>query len=309
MRDLEQIFATINIGMVVIDHQLTVLRWNRWMEIHSGIKANDIVGKPITEKYPTLNSSSFSRIVMSVFTFGNYAYYSQKLHKYLFAMKNPHASSVTFPEMQQHCTFGPIRNEQQEIESVFISVQDVTEYVAYEQKLIRMAKIDSLTGAYNRRYLDRRLGEEINRSLRHGNVLGLLIIDVDHFKTINDTRGHLCGDYALRRMVEILHETIRTIDILGRYGGEEFCCILPETNLERATILAERCREKVANCQFTCTETTFNLTISIGVTELSCGDTLESLIKRADEALYLAKHRGRNQIACSPAPSPPKAQP
>lgn len=304
MRDLEQLFSTINLGLVVIDQQFTVLRWNRWMELHSGISADEIVGSHLTEQFPDLISNSFSRIALSVFTFGNYAYFSQKLHKFLFRMKNPHASAGSMPEMQQHCTIGPLRNDNNEIEAIFITVQDVTEYVAYEQKLIRMAKIDSLTGAYNRRYLDRRLTEEINRSQRHGNTLSLMLIDVDHFKSVNDTRGHLCGDYALRHLVKLLHDTIRTTDILGRYGGEEFVAVLPETTLEQAAILGQRCRELVAASSFDCTESSFTLTISIGITELSPSESLEGLIQRADEALYLAKHRGRNRVVCLPSPAP-----
>lgn len=300
MRDLEQIFGTINLGLVVLDAQLTVQRWNRWMELHSAIPTSAIIGRPITDFYPSLTSTSFSRVIKSVFAFGNYAYFSQKLHKFLFPMKNPHTSIAQLANMQQHCTIGPIRNDQQQIEAIFITVQDVTEYVSYEHKLIRMAKTDALTGAYNRRYLDRRLAEEIDRSRRHGNPLSLMILDIDHFKDVNDSRGHVCGDYALRKLVELLSETIRSTDILGRYGGEEFCCILPETALQQTVVLAERCCKLVAASNFACSEAPFKLTISIGVTELTDGDNLDLLVKRADEALYLAKHRGRNRVVYNP---------
>ncbi len=303
MNEYRQIFDTINLGLVVLDRQLNVTAWNRWMELHSGIRSEKVIDQPVCNLFPSLCDSSFNRIVKSVFAFGSYASYSQKLHKYLIPMKNPHGSSTLFPQMQQNCTFGPIRNENKEIIAVYISVQDVTDFVVYEQKLIRMAKIDSLTGIYNRRYLDSRLTEEIERSRRHGNPLSVLMMDIDHFKKINDTQGHLCGDYALRKISELLQELVRTSDILGRYGGEEFCCVLPETTFEQAVVLAERCREQIAASPFSCTDQQSRATISIGVTGMHRDDTLDSIIKRADDALYQAKHDGRNRVCSYPVPS------
>ena len=298
MSEFRQIFDTISMGLVVLDRNLIVTGWNRWMELHSGIPATDVVGRTITDLYPALSEGSFHRIVKSVFAFGNYASYSQKLHKHLFPMKNPHGSSVQLPLMQQNCTFGPIRDEHRTISAVYITVQDVTDFVVYEQKLIQMAKVDSLTGVYNRRYLDTRLMEEIERSRRHGNPLSVFILDVDHFKRINDTYGHICGDYTLRNMSELLQKLVRTSDVLGRYGGEEFCCILPETSFDQAMILAERCREQVASTPLSCTDQELRITVSIGVAAQHRSDSLEQLIKRADDALYEAKRTGRNRV-CS----------
>lgn len=305
MNEYQQIFNTISLGLVVLDRELNVTAWNRWMELHSGMPAEKVIRQPVCDLFPDLCDNSFIRIVKSVFAFGNYASYSQKLHKYLFPMKNPHGSSTIFPRMQQNCTFGPLRNDSKEITAVYISVQDVTDFVMYEHKLIQMAKIDSLTGIYNRRYLDSRLAEEIERSRRHGNPLSILLLDIDHFKMINDTHGHLCGDYALRKISELLQELVRTSDILGRYGGEEFCCILPETSFEQAIVLAERCREQVAASPLSCTDQQTSVTISIGVTAMHRNDTLDSIIKRADDALYQAKREGRNRVCSCPAPSEP----
>ncbi|SJZ33839.1 PAS domain S-box-containing protein/diguanylate cyclase (GGDEF) domain-containing protein [Trichlorobacter thiogenes] len=305
MNEYQQIFNTINLGLVVLDRELNVTAWNRWMELHSGMPAEKVIGQPVCDLFPALCDNSFIRIVKSVFAFGNYASYSQKLHKYLFPMKNPHGSSAVFPRMQQNCTFGPIRNDNKEIIAVYISVQDVTDFVMYEHKLIQMAKIDGLTGIYNRRYLDSRLTEEIERSRRHGNPLSILLLDIDHFKKINDTHGHLCGDYALRKISELLQELVRTSDILGRYGGEEFLCILPETSHEQAVVLAERCREQIATKPLACEDHQARITISIGVTGQHRDDTLDSIKKRADDALYQAKREGRNRVCSCPAASEP----
>ncbi len=135
MLDNKQIFETINTGLVVLNQDHTVCGWNRWMEHHSGISEEAIVGKPLLEFYPNLSEPKYKRFIKSVFAFGNYAYFSQKLHRYLFAMKNPYTSADILPEMQQSCTAGPIRNELGEIRNIFITVQDVTENVASEMRL------------------------------------------------------------------------------------------------------------------------------------------------------------------------------
>jgi len=303
MHEYRQIFETINLGLVILDRDLKVTGWNRWMELHSGINTADVVGCQVCETFPDLSRSSFLRIVKGVLTFGNYASYSQKLHKFLFAMKNPHGSHGQLPLMQQNCTVGPLRNEQREIVGVYITVQDVTDFVIYEEKLATMAKTDGLTGIYNRRYLDQRLQEELDRSQRHDSPLSLLLLDIDHFKSINDTYGHLCGDYALRGIAAELRQSLRRIDILGRYGGEEFCCILPETPLEQAHNLAERCRAQIADTPFNCFDQQLKVTASIGVAGQLPDDTVDSLIKRADAALYQAKYQGRNRVCCLSTPS------
>ncbi len=145
MRESAQIFETINTGLVVLNHDLTVRAWNRWMEHHSGITEKEIVGKSILEFYPNLSEPKYRRFIKSVFVFGNYAYFSQKLHRYLFAMKNPHLSVDILPFMQQSCTAGPLRSETGEIEGIFIAVQDVTENVAVEILLKR--KVEQLEEA------------------------------------------------------------------------------------------------------------------------------------------------------------------
>lgn len=295
-----QIFETTNQGLVMLDQNLTVTDWNRWMEMHSSIRADEITGRNLYEVFPDLqNKPAFTRSIKCCLSFGAFGYFSQKLHGYIFPMRNPHSNVAQFPMMQQHCTIGPLRDENDQINSLFISVQDVTEFVLYEQRLIEMTRVDSLTGLYNRRYLTQRIDEEIERSRRHGNPLCLILLDIDHFKQINDTQGHLCGDQALRILASTLKETLRKSDIPGRFGGEEFICILPETTLEHAYQLAERCRKKIADLPITYNDTTFSITFSAGLSEMQVTDTFDSLIKRADDAMYLAKQAGRNRCLCA----------
>lgn len=297
MFDNLQIFETIDIGLIVLDRELNVIAWNRWMEIHSGISAAEIIDTPIIKSYPNLGEPKYQRLFKSVLSFGSYACFSQKLHHYLIPLKNPHSTTVQLPFMQQSCKANPLRGLDGTITGLFIAVHDVTEYTMYENKLLEMTRIDALTRLYNRSHLEKRLAEELERSRRFGNALSVIMIDVDHFKDVNDTWGHLCGDRTLRRVAEIMQEVVRSIDVAGRYGGEEFCCLLPETGFDNACILAERIRSAVAAEPFACGNVQYQITISLGVAEY--GDrvtTLESLIGLADAALYQAKHEGRNRV-------------
>lgn len=296
MLDNAQIVDTIDIGLIVLDRDLVVRGWNRWMELHSGIPAEGIVGTPITGHYANLAGQKYSRLFKSVLTFGSYACFSQKLHQYLIPLKNPHPSVELMPFMQQSCSAAPLRDPSGTISGLFISVHDVTEYAIYENKLLEMTKVDALTRLFNRSHLDKRLSEELERTRRFGNPFSIIMIDIDYFKKINDTMGHLCGDNALRQLASILQQMVRTVDVVGRYGGEEFCCLLPETSAANAVILAERLRVKVAETVFTYGTEQFSFTISLGVAEYGDSNTLELLVGQADAALYRAKREGRNKV-------------
>lgn len=299
MHEHDQIFENINLGLMILDRDLTVTAWNRWMELHSSISLKEISGRSILEFYPHLAQSKYSLFFKSVLSFGNYAFFSQKLHKYLIPMTNPHHSARQLPFMQQNCTAGPIRDEQGTIVSIYITVQDVTEYVVYERKLIEMGRLDPLTRLFNRSHLEQCLIEDMKRCQRFGTALSVIMVDIDSFKSINDTFGHLCGDRVIRQISSLLKETVRQIDIVGRYGGEEFCCILPETNAESACVLAERLREAVEQAELGFEAESLRLTISLGIAEYGAAcDTLETLIKAADDALYMSKRSGRNMVTC-----------
>jgi two-component system cell cycle response regulator len=159
-----------------------------------------------------------------------------------------------------------------------------------------MAITDGLTNLSNRKQLDNLLSEEIPRAQRHGRDLALLMFDIDHFKTINDTYGHLTGDSVLRGLSSILQKRLRPNDKLGRYGGEEFCAILPETSLPSAARIAEELRAMVAAHSFNAEGKEIRVTVSIGAACLIPNMTTEQLYKGADEKLYQAKRTGRNKV-------------
>jgi len=164
-------------------------------------------------------------------------------------------------------------------------------------QLEELSITDSLTGLYNRHHLMETLAGEVARCRRHNRAFTLLIMDIDHFKSYNDTYGHLAGDEVLRRTGVLLKESIRSCDYAARYGGEEFILILPETEAEGGVETAERIRNQIAEKDMGADGDPLKVTISAGVASFPRdGDDPHSLIKRADAALYEAKRRGRNRV-------------
>lgn len=164
--------------------------------------------------------------------------------------------------------------------------------ITAKKELEKFASIDKLTGIYNRRMLDSFLQKEIEVSKRHKDNLSLIIIDIDFFKLVNDTYGHLVGDNVLKQLSKIISQNIRISDIFGRYGGEEFLIICTKTSENNAFVLAEKLRKEIENFKF---DRVGYKTISLGISSLTNNDDIELLFKKADEALYKAKNSGRNK--------------
>lgn len=176
---------------------------------------------------------------------------------------------------------------------------DITEHELLKEQLEQQANHDYLTGLYNRRHFLEQGKHELIRAQRHNTPLSLLMLDIDHFKSINDTYGHKAGDIALQQLSNFLRHTLRTIDILGRLGGEEFGVLLPETTLHQAIEIAERLRTLVAASplEFDNGTPPQHYTVSIGITTLNDeASGLESMLSKADRALYQAKGGGRNKV-------------
>ena len=168
--------------------------------------------------------------------------------------------------------------------------------LAYQSRIVEMIHIDDLTGLLTKRSLYRALEKELIRAERYRHPLAVLMMDLDHFKRINDTHGHLVGSHCLAEVGKIIRESTRTVDVNGRYGGEEFISFLPETDSRDAFMVAERIREAIGTRWFRYDATLYQVRISIGI---SCfpenGSDIESLVKGADTALYRAKSQGRNR--------------
>ncbi len=161
-----------------------------------------------------------------------------------------------------------------------------------------MANFDTLTSLYNRRYFDERLGLETQKSFYAGTSLSLVMVDIDHFKKVNDTFGHTEGDKVLREISTLLKNSVRRKDTVARYGGEEFIVILPEAGLEESSMIAERIRRLVENTPFDVGNARINLTVSLGISNFPSHRprSKEELVRMADQALYDAKRGGRNRL-------------
>lgn len=176
---------------------------------------------------------------------------------------------------------------------------DIAELKAQVASLNDRVRTDFLTGLYNRQQLLISLEQELERTARSHQATCLIMLDVDHFKSINDTHGHIAGDHVLKQLAKIINETIRKIDVACRFGGEEFAIVLPSSASLTGVQVAERLRKVVEETPFTIDKTeTINITISLGVHSYlhTYNYPVEEFIKRTDEQLYLAKKQGRNKV-------------
>ncbi|MDH3495831.1 MAG: diguanylate cyclase [Gemmatimonadota bacterium] len=175
---------------------------------------------------------------------------------------------------------------------------DLESAITDRERYLELAQTDALTGCANRRGLFERMESELERVKRYGQTLAVLLVDLDNFKDVNDGRGHAAGDTVLRGVGELLRKEARAVDIVGRYGGDEFVLGLPETTFDGAVVFAERLRVRLAEHDFAESGDPLYVTASIGVSAMpeSGVDTVEGLIARADVAMYSAKNAGRNQV-------------
>ena len=265
------------------------------------IPANQIIGHLLFDHFPHLNNPGFLRSLRYVINFGNYYFFSQKLHHYLFPFKPVSSLADDIDYMQQSCNMGQLIDEETSTRYVYITVYDVTEIVVYEKNLVEMNTRDSLTGIYNRKALNNYLQNELRRYKRGLRPFSLMMFDIDFFKKINDTHGHLCGDFVLKSLASFVSSNIRSTDILARYGGEEFVCLLPETDIENATYLAETLRTAVSKNASVFQDTTVELTISVGVTAMQPDiESTEVLVRKADEGPLRSQKNGQKQGSLHP---------
>ena len=170
------------------------------------------------------------------------------------------------------------------------------------QERLRMLGItDALTGAYNRRHMDREVGEAVERHKRYGTNASLLLVDIDHFKRINDEAGHGVGDRVLKEMADLMQRSLRKLDLVFRIGGEEFLVLLPDINQAGAAEVAEKLRREVASAQLVPGR---QVSISVGVGEIVAGEQRDQWMRRIDRALYAAKDAGRDRVVIADTPSP-----
>jgi len=190
----------------------------------------------------------------------------------------------------------PVYFEKKTLIAMIILIMDVTDSVNFIKELEKSAYIDSLTGLYTRKHFMELASKDIKRAARTNHSIYMAILDFDFFKLINDTYGHTTGDIVLKEIAELVHNTIRSYDLLGRYGGEEFVFLFSGMDETGVYKIAERIRMNIENNVISYEGNEIKLTCSIGLAKFLETDTLETSIKKADEVLYIAKNAGRNKV-------------
>lgn len=191
----------------------------------------------------------------------------------------------------------PLRDDDGRLTHYVGVLRDISEQVAIEAQLRELASTDPLTGLYNRRRFESLVNQEIRRSHRYGRPLVAMMFDLDHFKKVNDERGHACGDAVLVTFARCLSGGLRNQDVCARVGGEEFAALLPETTIAAGLDVAERLRLAVAEAVTLCDGHAIRVTVSVGISQLAdWDDDHGTLFERADAALYASKQRGRNRV-------------
>lgn len=193
--------------------------------------------------------------------------------------------------------FDYIKKPVDEVE-VVARVQSALRYKQQQDKLKEMASRDGLTGAYNHALLIELFQKELAKQKRSGGNIAFIMLDIDYFKKVNDTYGHMAGDVVLKELTQIITHNVRNSDIIGRYGGEEFGIVLTDIQLDTVYQLCERIRQSIESNVFAIGTESLNITVSMGVYFKTAGDNISmgEMIKKADEALYKAKHTGRNKV-------------
>jgi diguanylate cyclase (GGDEF)-like protein len=200
--------------------------------------------------------------------------------------------------------WGGMTNRVFSLAVIGITVFGMGKLADYEQRLLIESMTDPLTGLLNRRYFNEQVQKEAARSRRHGLRFSVLMLDIDHFKRINDTYGHPVGDLAIKAVASVCNKALRPQDILARYGGEEFVIALPHTDAEGAGTVAERIRQAVEQIEIAAEPGPVRFTVSIGVSTYRRDLPFEQIVGRADQALYQAKQTGRNRVVSLPFDTP-----
>ena len=303
MHWLVNMLQSIDVGLLVIDRQYQVQVWNSFMENHSGLRPETVIGAKLLDLFPDIPVDWFRRKTDSVFLLNSRAFTNWEQRPYLFRFRNYRPITGTSEFMFQNITFVPLGGLDGQVSHLGLIVYDVTDMAvsksALEQanrQLEVLSRTDGLTRLYNRGYFEEQLAREYQRSKRTFQSCSLIMLDIDHFKQVNDTYGHQAGDAVLCDTGTLLSNTVRNTDFPARYGGEEFCIILIDTNGKEARLLAERLRGKVADRSLDYQGQTISWTISLGIAELSEEmEDCQQWLQCADRALYAAKDAGRNR--------------
>jgi diguanylate cyclase (GGDEF)-like protein len=307
---LKSILSSLEMGIVIVDKDFTVEVWNQFMENHSQIDTSEIIGQSLFKHFPEIQKNWFERKCNPVFALATPVFMIWEQRDYLFKFDTSRPVTSNADYMYQNITIMPLLNNKDKVDKLCFLIHDVTDQAinklrveGLNSQLKTISRIDGLTGLFNRRYWQERFEREYKLSMRSKSCISLVMLDIDHFKVVNDTYGHQSGDEVIRNIASIIRKATRETDIAGRYGGEEFVILLPDTSCENAITVAERIRKAVMGTLVKHEQHEIKYTCSLGVADLQSAYTKsQTWIEAADKALYAAKEGGRNKVLTAPSP-------
>lgn len=299
------ITQSIDVGVVVLDQDYRVQVWNTFMENRSGVLPYEAANRSFFELFPEVNQCWLRKKIDSVITLGTPAFTIWEQRPFLVRFKSYQPITGQEDFMYQNTTMFPLRSTTGEVTHVCLVIYDVTDVATNRlqlqtanRELQKLSSTDRLTGLYNRGHWEEALRLEYARHVRYGTSAALVMFDIDHFKRVNDTYGHQCGDKVIQRVADVIRGHIRDSDIAGRYGGEEYAVLLPDTDKYGAGMFAERLRVAVQEQEIIHEGEAIRCTISLGVADMNTPlSEHKTLIEWADQALYASKKNGRNQVS------------
>ena len=309
-RFLQSVFDAMQDGMTVLDCEFNIIRVNPWTEKMYASQM-PLIGKKCYKAYqnrespclrcPALRTLATGEAHSEIIPYPSEENPTQWVDLSAFPLKNPSGRVVGIIEHMKDIT------QRKQAERALRKAHDelarrveerTAELAKANKQLEKLSITDELTGLYNRRYLMRMLKSEYRRALRHNRNLALLMLDIDHFKQVNDHFGHLCGDLVLQDIGRVVKEHVRSVDLVTRYGGEEIAVVLIEAGASSALEVAEKLRREVETHTFVCEGKSLKVTVSIGASAHP-GENIRSwkqLLNTADQAMYRAKQAGRNRV-------------
>lgn len=298
MIDEAKILDTAENGILVVDSNLTIRFWNNWLAVNTHIKKENAHGLSLEDVFPETSFKMLKRKIKIALKLKASAYVNSTVDKYIIPIRLEKITSSRFRFMRQDAVITALDDKE-----VSVIIYDTTSLV--EAKAVidehleivkKQASTDQLTGCYNRKIFHELLDAETARAIRHSCKFSVVIFDIDNFKSVNDTFGHLVGDEVLKEVATAGSSGIRKSDTFARWGGEEFIILLPETSLVQATVVAEKVRCSIAKQDY---GEAGRQTCSFGVAEFIITDPADVnlIIYRADKALYYAKENGKNMVA------------
>lgn len=297
------IFNTINNGILILNEDLNIKAWNRWLAVHTHLNLEDVLDKNLCELFPSIDEKRLKRKIKSVLVTNTSSFYSVDPHRYLIKIELSNITNPIYDSMQQDVTIAPYIKEEK---LVALYIYDKTVLCETNAKLEKLNKDlrelsykDPMTGAYNRRYFFEESAKLLSLATRDQRDSCIIILDIDKFKDFNDSYGHDVGDEVIIQLAHLLKNHVRNSDIVARFGGEEFVVFLYNTDLYNATHIAETIREDIQKVNIKVASDIINFTASFGVAkfykELD-NNNIEHTITRADKCLYIAKNKGRNRV-------------